>query len=313
MRKRIVLLGACVGVALAASAKADIVFDTSTGQGLTADGVAFSNGLYDGYVGLRNDRYGATDLVDAEHFNHKARQAARRLDVLPDTVSDRTLNEADGAELSAAWKRLHNAFDRGGRSLAAADAARAQVSYDCWIEAAEASRPEHGVGSQSASRGADAARCKADYEAAIAAVESAATLTLTPFRRPASRPAMAAAPAPAPAPMAEAPKPFIVFFGFDSAQVTAAGDRVIDEAVAMAERMGVADYTITGHADRAGPEDYNLELSLRRANAVRDGLVARGVKASGISVAGRGEAENAVPTADGVREAKNRRVEIILL
>jgi OOP family OmpA-OmpF porin len=42
-------------------------------------------------------------------------------------------------------------------------------------------------------------------------------------------------------------------------------------------------------------------------------LIARGVKEGGISVAGRGEAEPAVPTEDGVREPANRRVEIILL
>jgi OOP family OmpA-OmpF porin len=84
-------------------------------------------------------------------------------------------------------------------------------------------------------------------------------------------------------------------------------------AVATAEKHGIVDYSVTGHADRAGPEAYNLDLSLRRANAVRDALIQRGVKASGISVAGRGEAEPAVPTADGVPEAANRRVEIILL
>ena len=309
MKNRIVLLGACVGVAMAASAKADLIFDSSTGMGLTADGIAFMNGLYEGYTGLRNDRVGATDLIDAEHFNHKARRAARRSNVMPDAVMDRDLVEADVAELSAAWKRLHNAYDRGGRYLAPADSARAQVSYDCWIEAAEGANPDRGFRTSAAGRVDDVARCKADFEAAIAAVESVATLQLTPFRRP----AMAAAPAPAPAPPPEAPKPFIVFFGFDSAEVTAAGSRVIDEAVATAERLGFVDYTITGHADRAGPEDYNLLLSLRRANAVRDALVSRGVKASGISVAGRGEAENAVPTADGVREPQNRRVEIILL
>lgn len=311
MRNRIVLLGACVGVALAASAKADIIFDTSTGMGLTPDGIAFMNSLYEGYVGLRDERLGAADLSDAEHFNHKARTAARRSDVVADTVSDRDLAEADATELSAAWMRLHNAYDRGGRSLAPADAARAQVSYDCWIEAAEGANSGTGLASWAKYRQDDVARCKSDFQSAIAAVESAANLKLTPFSRPASRPAMAAAPAKAA--MTEAPKPFIVFFGFNSADVTAAGNRVIDDAVATAEKMGIVDYTVTGHADRAGPDDYNLQLSLRRANAVRDALIARGVKATGISVAGRGEAENAVPTADGVREPKNRRVEIILL
>jgi OOP family OmpA-OmpF porin len=105
----------------------------------------------------------------------------------------------------------------------------------------------------------------------------------------------------------------MMHFEFDSDALTAAAQNIIDEAVATAEKHGIVEYSVTGHADRAGPEAYNLDLSLRRANAVRDALIQRGVKASGISVAGRGEAEPAVPTADGVPEAANRRVEIILL
>jgi len=70
-------------------------------------------------------------------------------------------------------------------------------------------------------------------------------------------------------------------------------------------------WAVTGHADRAGSEAYNMELSLRRANAVRAALVARGVSPDSITVAGRGETEPDVPTADGVEEQVNRRVRII--
>ena len=110
--------------------------------------------------------------------------------------------------------------------------------------------------------------------------------------------ALEAAMQPTPTPMG-APEPYIVFFAFD-------------DAVAAAQRMGIIDFSVTGHADRAGSEAYNLALSLRRANAVRDALVARGILSQNISVAGRGEAEPAVPTPDGVREPANRRVEIII-
>ncbi len=310
MKKSIVLLGVLAAAFYTAPVKADIIFDTSTGQGLTADGIAFQNGLYDGYTGLRNERVRVLDPVDGEHFNHKARRAARRSSVMPDHVQDRRLTDEDIPVFQAAWKRIHDAWDRGGRTLAPADAATAQVSYDCWIEAREGANPNYGFAGIGAARQKDADRCQAAFEQAMAAVEAAANLKLTTVDRPAPQ-VMAAAPAPAPA--MEAPKPFIVFFAFDSTVVTAAGTRVIDDAIAMAERLGIVDFTITGHADRAGPEEYNLQLSLRRANAVRDVLTERGVKSSGISVAGRGEAENAVATADGVREAANRRVEIILL
>ncbi|SKA31105.1 OmpA family protein, partial [Enhydrobacter aerosaccus] len=60
----------------------------------------------------------------------------------------------------------------------------------------------------------------------------------------------------------------------------------------------------------SGPESYNMALSLRRANAVKDALVRNGVPATAISVVGKGEQGLLVPTADGVREPQNRRVVI---
>ena len=112
--------------------------------------------------------------------------------------------------------------------------------------------------------------------------------------------------------LAAAPETFIIYFAWDNDVVDAAGSRVIDDAVAVADQYGIAEIEINGHADRSGPEDYNLDLSLRRAYNVSVELRARGFE-GGISFAGRGEAELAVPTDDGVREPANRRVEIILL
>ena len=67
----------------------------------------------------------------------------------------------------------------------------------------------------------------------------------------------------------------------------------------------------TGHADRSGTDRYNLALSERRAKAVQAELVRLGVPADQIAVTFKGEAEPLVPTADGVREPQNRRVEIL--
>ena len=68
---------------------------------------------------------------------------------------------------------------------------------------------------------------------------------------------------------------------------------------------------LTGHADRAGSDAYNVRLSQRRAEAVKAELVRLGFNANDISVVAKGEADPLVPTADGVREPKNRRVEIL--
>jgi outer membrane protein OmpA-like peptidoglycan-associated protein len=56
----------------------------------------------------------------------------------------------------------------------------------------------------------------------------------------------------------------------------------------------------------------NDQLSLRRAQALRDRLLAAGADAARIRTAGRGEREPAVPTDDGVAEPRNHRIEITL-
>ena len=68
---------------------------------------------------------------------------------------------------------------------------------------------------------------------------------------------------------------------------------------------------VTGFADRSGSPGYNQRLSERRANAVAAALTRLGVPRNEMMVSGRGENDNRVPTADGVREPQNRRVEIV--
>ena len=70
--------------------------------------------------------------------------------------------------------------------------------------------------------------------------------------------------------------------------------------------------TLTGHTDRSGSEQYNMALSLRRAEAVKANMIRQGIPANAIVVIGKGESQPLVPTADGVREPQNRRVEIVI-
>lgn len=71
-----------------------------------------------------------------------------------------------------------------------------------------------------------------------------------------------------------------------------------------------AEIAVIGHTDRIGAVEYNDKLSLQRAERVRADFLKRGVLERSISVAGRGEREPLVATADEVAEARNRRVEI---
>ncbi|MEA2816738.1 MAG: OmpA-OmpF porin, family, partial [Rhodospirillaceae bacterium] len=118
--------------------------------------------------------------------------------------------------------------------------------------------------------------------------------------------------APPPPPPSTAPPSFMVFFDWDSSRLSEASLNVVRQASAAFKSKGSARIRATGHTDTSGPESYNMALSLRRANAVKDALVRDGVPAAAITVIGRGEAGLLVQTADGVREPQNRRVEIVI-
>jgi OmpA-OmpF porin, OOP family len=118
--------------------------------------------------------------------------------------------------------------------------------------------------------------------------------------------------APPPQPVAPQAPSFMVFFDWDRSNLSAQALTTIQQAADAYKTKGSARITATGHTDRSGPDDYNMALSLRRANTVKDALVRDGVPATAISVIGRGESQPLVQTADGVREPQNRRVEIVI-
>jgi outer membrane protein OmpA-like peptidoglycan-associated protein len=129
------------------------------------------------------------------------------------------------------------------------------------------------------------------------------------FVAPPPPPPMPAA-APAPPPPA-APRVFIVFFDWDKDVITPQGMQVVQQA-ANAYRSGTpVQIQVTGYTDRSGTAGYNQRLSERRANNVARALTGLGVPREQMIVSGRGENDNRVPTAAGVREPQNRRVEIM--
>jgi OmpA family len=109
-----------------------------------------------------------------------------------------------------------------------------------------------------------------------------------------------------------APGAYLVFFALDQATLTEADRQIISQAVEEYRRTGAAQITATGHTDTSGSAAYNLELSLRRAEVVANELVRQGVPAREIATVGQGEEDLLVPTADGVREPRNRRVWIVV-
>jgi outer membrane protein OmpA-like peptidoglycan-associated protein len=101
----------------------------------------------------------------------------------------------------------------------------------------------------------------------------------------------------------------MIFFDSGASEIRREWEPVLEEA-AKAAAAGTR-LQVTGHSDRPGSPAVNRRTALRRAQVVADALVARGAPRTALDVTTEGEDTPFVPTADGVREIQNRRVEII--
>jgi OmpA-OmpF porin, OOP family len=128
----------------------------------------------------------------------------------------------------------------------------------------------------------------------------------------APRPAPAAAAAPVPPSPPASVRSYLVFFDWNRADLSGRAREIIADAAQNARRASSTRIEVAGHADRSGTPQYNQRLSQRRADVVASELVARGISREEIGVTAFGESRPLVPTADGVRESQNRRVEIVL-
>ena len=276
------------------------LFDTRLIGIDASESVAFNQGLSEGYEersDIDGDQWlfsGQSDFVDAELFKHKARTAARNSLVVVEHPDDRDLSDEERSAFRDFYDRLQMAFERGARYEAPADAARAQVQYDCWIAAVSDDETE------------EAADCRAAFEAALAAAEAAATYVLTEFEPYQREPASAAA-------AVEHPRSFLVYFEFNAAELRPEGLRVLEEVLAAAADLSDLTVRVVAHTDTAGPEDYNQALSERRANTVVGALIDGGLNRSRIISEAVGQTRPLVETGDGVREQANRVAEIDLL
>ena len=104
---------------------------------------------------------------------------------------------------------------------------------------------------------------------------------------------------------------YVVFFATDSAALSPESRGTVAQASSQAQADKAGLIELTGHTDRAGPATYNLRLSQRRAESTALELRNNGVAAE-MRLYAKGETEPEVPTADGVANQRNRRVEIVV-
>jgi outer membrane protein OmpA-like peptidoglycan-associated protein len=280
MNRAIRIFMAAAGLALLSGCAG---FGLQEAQMVSPQGNAFDRALYSGYLDLSEKEFDEADYIDSDRFAERAMTAARGDSVQPEEIAARELPSNKVGVLTGARERLVTALASDEARRQPADAAEAQVSFDCWMQEQEENfQPD------------DIAACQNRFIAAMERLEP------EPMAAPAPPP-------PPPAPMA-LPGPFVVYFDFDSAALTAQAQTELADVVQAAQKTGEGTINITGYTDLSGAEAYNQVLSERRANSVIELLVGSGVDAARIVGRGLGESNPVVQTE--APEQRNRRVEI---
>ncbi len=265
-----------------------------------AVGTPFTQALADEYRTFSNSElHEMFDFPDALHFARKGLAAAAGDAVLPEPLSDWNLDDQHMQELGAARGRLIVAFDQGARETVPALSAKAQAKFDCWIEQQEEDWES-----------TDINECKAAFQQAMNELEAnlqppAQEITPLPEVEPPSP--MDIDPS---KPMAAENAMYLIFFDWDSYKLSPSTFSVLDAVAQEIAKNPPQQVNIIGHADTSGPKSYNDRLAFKRAGAVRDALIERGISADMIFIESRGENDLLVKTADNIREPANRRANI---
>ncbi len=296
MSKSLKALAVCSTLLVAACGSA-YDFDDLERLDVRGDGFAAAIGReYREFALFEKNEMG--DSADADVFLRKALLSALGETVEPEAPGDWVLPAEHKGEVELAHGRLRAVLAGGGREQAPRVAARAQAGFDCWVEQLEENfQPDH------------IAHCRNQFEAALSALERSLGLSAGPI--PAPQPALVRGGG-AVAPATEALS-FTIFFAFDAADLSETDDETVDAVIEAVGGGRPVHLNLDGHADRAGGPAYNRALSARRAEAVRQALVERGLEPEQLSVRAHGEERPRVATPDGAREPRNRRVEITIL
>jgi outer membrane protein OmpA-like peptidoglycan-associated protein len=105
---------------------------------------------------------------------------------------------------------------------------------------------------------------------------------------------------------------FILYFEHDTTRLTHESKDSLADVLNTIKNRKPSEIYVVGHTDLVGKEEYNIGLSSRRANYIRDLLVSNGVKSNSLFVTFYGKSRPLVPTQDEVPEPRNRRVEVIV-
>jgi OOP family OmpA-OmpF porin len=237
--------------------------------------------LFHDYNEIAEMREQAGDSKGAQMFADKAAAVARGRAVEPIKPGALKLGTKGRRALgNTIYARLQAHMSPETIDAMPAETAHAQAYYDCLVY--ETAQKEHTKAVHS---------CRRDWNKAIIRLEKmhkeAAAGTLSAVIHS-----------------------YEVYFDWNQTALRDDAKASLDQIAAEVPEYEPSDITVTGHADRSGNEAANRKIAKKRAIAVSKALSAKGVSTRVIDERSKGEADPAVPTADGDRMEANRRVVI---
>jgi outer membrane protein OmpA-like peptidoglycan-associated protein len=272
------------------------VSSTTTGNRNSYGG--FGNVLYD----LDLAQFGINSAGVTPYAGVGAGYEWTHLSPITSANSDGTLDQVGGTEGSVAWQAIVGAAVPLGAVLPGLDLTVEYRYIGALNQKAYAGRhfQPYGLNEGNVSLSQDASHnIMVGFRYAL----------WQPPAPPPPAPAQAAAPPPPPV---EQSRTYLVFFDWDRADLSARARQIVAEAAQASTHVQTTRIEVNGYTDLSGTAAYNDKLSVRRAKSVEAELIRDGVAQNEIDIHGYGESNPLVPTAPGVREPQNRRVEIIL-
>lgn len=282
---------------------------------------AYGRTLAKGYQAYALEREKAEDYKSSAFFAEKGLKAAFGDKVGPESPDTWQFESKESSlGLAFARERLLKSLNNPHIGKEGALAAETVLSYDCWLDQESSKRDiellrvcQQEYFEQTASL-TDALmlheKRALEEKAAIEAQELAAKEAEKAKEVENTEPVDTAPQSYEPVPIESTST--IIYFPFDSDRPGEVASQLLDELIRYILNAKNVHVLIHGHADRAGTDAYNMALSERRAAYVRGRMVEAGVEDKNIEHYGFGETDPKVPTADGVREPYNRRVEIFI-
>lgn len=246
---------------------------------------SYAAALAKGYKDFAEEKVADYDWWTSKYFADKGLMAAYGRDIQPEEPANWEIPKTRLSEFTISRNALLRAVD-AGQGAQPQLAASAVVAYDRWLESEQ--------------KGWDLAKIEGRRDDFFSALQE--------LQEAQAEGAYAAAPHERPVESTST----VLYFPFDSDKLAPSAQAALAQLVHDVLAAGNVSVSINGHADRAGTDQHNLSLSERRARYVQKMLEQAGVPAKLMHYFAFGESDPAIPTEDGVREVRNRRVEIFI-